>query len=103
MNYSTCVSNNSSCVTNNSCPPYTPEESAAHTTMVQPGLRNYLKILMPRKITSIYFLHIHIHIIQERVEYIHVKGPNEKGHVELAISKPKAGPAAVAAADSTMA
>jgi hypothetical protein len=28
---------------------------------------------------------------QERVEYIHVKGPAEKGHVELAISKPKAG------------
>ena len=57
----------------------------------------------PKNYICIYFLHIHIHIIQERVEYIHVKGPNEKGHVELAISKPKAGPAAVAAADSTMA
>jgi len=26
---------------------------------------------------------------KERVEHVHVKGPNEKGHVELAISKPK--------------
>jgi hypothetical protein len=26
---------------------------------------------------------------RERVEYVHVKGTGDKGHVELAISKPK--------------
>ena len=28
-------------------------------------------------------------MLQERVEYIHVRGQGEKGHAELAISKPK--------------
>ena len=27
--------------------------------------------------------------LQERVEYVHMKGLGDKGHVELAISKPK--------------
>ena len=28
-------------------------------------------------------------IVKERVEYIHVRGQGDKGHVELALSKPK--------------